>query len=49
MNIIAWLEYKLAYYDITVQHFGHYAALTPPHIILCKQIIIIIINIIIIK
>ena len=25
VNIIAWLEFKLAYFETTVQHFSHYA------------------------
>ena len=25
MNVVAWLEFKLAYYNIAVQHVSHYA------------------------
>ena len=34
MNIIAWLEYKLAYYDFAVYHFNHYTMRTP-HVLQC--------------
>ena len=30
VNVIAWLEFELTYYDSTVQHFNHYATGTPP-------------------
>ena len=31
-NIIVWLEFELTYYDVTVQHYNHYATgiPTPP-------------------
>ena len=29
MNIIAWLEYKLAYYDSVVHRFNHYTTRAP--------------------
>ena len=29
MNIIAWLEYELAYYDSAVHRFNHYTTRTP--------------------
>ena len=29
MNIVVWLEFEHAYYDVTVQHISHYA--TDPH------------------
>ena len=32
MNVIARLEFELAYYDITVQRFNHYTTRTPPNI-----------------
>ena len=31
VNIIAWLEFKLAYYDVTVQHINHYTTENPLH------------------
>ena len=30
MNVIAWLEYELAYYDSAVHRFNHYTTRTPP-------------------
>ena len=33
MNVIARLEYELAYYDSAVHHFNHYTTRTPPNII----------------
>ena len=30
MNVIARLEYELAYYDSAVHHFNHYTTRTPP-------------------
>ena len=30
MNVIAWLEYELAYYDSAVHRFYHYTTRTPP-------------------
>ena len=30
MNVIAWLEYELAYYDSAVHRFNHYTKRTPP-------------------
>ena len=30
VNVIARLEYKLAYYDSAVHRFNHYATRTPP-------------------
>ena len=32
MNVIAWLEYELAYYDSAVHRFNHYTTRTPPPI-----------------
>ena len=32
MNVIAWLEYELAYYDSAVHRFNHYTTRTPPTI-----------------
>ena len=29
VNVIAWLEFELAYYDSAVQRFNHYAMRTP--------------------
>ena len=29
VNVIAWLEFELAYYDVTVQHFNHYTTGNP--------------------
>ena len=29
MNIVAQLDFELAYYNVTVQHFNHYATETP--------------------
>ena len=47
VNVIAWLEFELAYYDVKVQHVNHYAtrAHTPPvldrnicyHVNVCKK------------
>ena len=34
MNIIAWLEYELAYYDSAVHRFNHYTTRTPPDLLL---------------
>ena len=31
MNVIARLEYELAYYDSAVHRFNHYTTRTPPH------------------
>ena len=28
MNVVGWFEFKLAYYDVTVQHVSHYAMWT---------------------
>ena len=33
MNVIARLEYELAYYDSAVHRFNHYTTRTPPHLI----------------
>ena len=33
MNVIARLEYKLAYYDSAVHRFNHYTTRTPPETI----------------
>ena len=33
MNVIARLEYKLAYYDSAVHRFNHYTTRTPPNIV----------------
>ena len=30
MNVIAWLEFELIYFEVAVQHFNHYATGTPP-------------------
>ena len=30
VNVIAWLEYELAYYDSAVHRFNHYTTRTPP-------------------
>ena len=30
MNVIAWLEYELAYYDSAIHRFNHYTTRTPP-------------------
>ena len=30
MNVIAWLDFKLTYYDSTVHRFNHYTMRTPP-------------------
>ena len=30
VNVVAGLEFELAYYDVTVQHFSHYHTVTPP-------------------
>ena len=30
VSIIAWLEFKFAYDDVTGQHISHYAMETPP-------------------
>ena len=30
MNVIAWLEYELAYYDSAVHRFNHYTTRIPP-------------------
>ena len=30
VNVIARLEYELAYYDSAVHHFNHYTTRTPP-------------------
>ena len=30
VNVIAQLEFELTYYNVTVQHFSHYAIGTPP-------------------
>ena len=36
VNIIAWLAFKLIYYNLTVQHVSHYATGTPhPYICVC--------------
>ena len=35
MNVIARLEYELAYYDSAVHRFNHYTTRTPPHISIC--------------
>ena len=32
VNVIAWLEFELAYYDSTVQPFHHYTMRNPPYI-----------------
>ena len=32
VNVIARLEYELAYYDSAVHHFNHYTTRTPPRI-----------------
>ena len=29
MNLIAWLDFQLVYYDVTGQHFNHYATKIP--------------------
>ena len=29
VNVIAWLEFELAYYDVVVQYVSHYTAGTP--------------------
>ena len=34
VNVIAWLEYELAYYDSAVQRFNHYTTRTPPIVLL---------------
>ena len=31
MNAIAWLEFELAYYDVTVQDISHYTMKSPFH------------------
>ena len=33
VNIIARLEYELAYYDSAVHRFNHYATRTPPSLV----------------
>ena len=33
VNVIAWLEFKLAYYDSAVHRFNHYTTRTPPFVI----------------
>ena len=30
VSLIAWLEFELAYFEAAVQHFSHYAIVTPP-------------------
>ena len=42
VNVIAWLEFELAYYDSAVQHFNHYTRTPPRFSSLIWQIIIII-------
>ena len=32
VNVIARLEYELAYYDFEVHRFNHYTTRTPPHL-----------------
>ena len=32
MNVIAWLEFELAYFKASIQHFSHYTMGTSPHI-----------------
>ena len=29
MNVLAWLEFELAYYNVAVQYVSHYAMGTP--------------------
>ena len=29
-NVIAWLEFELSNFDLTVQHFSHYVTRIPP-------------------
>ena len=29
VNVIAWLEFELTYYNVTVQHVNHYTTETP--------------------
>ena len=45
VNVIAWLEYKLAYYDSAVHRFNHYTTRTPPVLIEVSKSIIKIWNI----
>ena len=33
VNVIAWMEYELAYYDSSVYRFNHYTTRTPPTLI----------------
>ena len=41
VNIIARLEFELAYYDSVVQRFNHYATRTPPsHTIRWTQVLL---------
>ena len=33
MNVIARLEFELAYYGVAIQHINHYVTRAPPHLI----------------
>ena len=55
MNVIAWLEFELAYYDSAVCCFNHYTTRTPPiqfylylivilHILIMKLVNLLILN-----
>ena len=33
MNVIAWLEFELVYFEATVQHFSHYAMKLSPSLL----------------
>ena len=35
VNVIAWLEFELAYYDIAIEHVSHYATGTQPNHFCC--------------
>ena len=39
VNVIAWLEFELAYLEAAVQHFSHYTTGTPPELRLGKYIL----------
>ena len=35
VNVIVWLEFEFAYYNVAVQHVNYYATETPPTNISC--------------